>query len=665
VGITIGFLVLCTKEQLWTSKDILNVMQFAAKVHEILIIASLSAVVLHRVRHSLGKPKGIQLGLLASSFQVNSFLYHTKTEFWGALWFTRPVSLENLSMALLLLSSFILATLAGPTSAIVMVPKLDWYTSLRMSRRGSVAKVFVKATHDQLYPKDINLSLVPAYCSWNNGTKYRVCPSDGLLVILASSFADGIRFLDDATVTEWANITFRGPESQPLTIPASRNVETVMVTDNKDITIHGAFSPPEFMSNVFIQLKEAMGEYEYLNGIKMRVIMGKAPLSNSSSAVPRSIDRVGLMPFATTRCIHSPLGSPEIFFAKSAFDNIDWNTTAAEEGTRVNSPLVLGENLSDYYSNTTFKWLEPELFPQNYPLAGVFVVGSGNERMQGHVFSCVLEGRWIETDFGTQLGTYSVITPQRIGQDGQEDEKVGHMLKNQRPIRIDIDWARFQNNNVDTLFTGRSNMDLLGGVCVAKVLRKGVQVRSEALDLKALEATVSCLEFALSIFVTDGLARIQASVPVEVTEGSALARLKTVFSTTEFQSSDLYTEIPIRVEYFGYGYNMRGPLIKLAFVALLLHSLLALVHVIIILKSGKSSRAWNRIGNLITLALNSKPSSLLTNTGGGIERGRTWALRVRVKADEHDRLGFVVGPDNDAYGKMEGKNGIIPGKKYI
>jgi hypothetical protein len=575
------------------------------------------------------------------------------------------MSLDNLYTTFLLVSSFILATLAGPTSAIVMVPKLDWYKSAHTSRREPVAKVFVKATRDQLYPKDINQCLVPEYCSWKNRTGYRFCPSDGLLSILASSFADGVSFSDKGVGTEWSNVTFRGPETPFRQTPDYRNVETLTVTNNNEISFNGALSPPDFMSNVFMRHREAMGIYGDFDGIKVRVIMGETLIFNPASAVTNHIDRVGLMPFVTTRCIHTPLGSSEIVFANSAFDGISWNTTAAQDGTIMNSSLVLREDLSGYYSNTTFKWLETEMFPQNSPLAGVFVVGSGNGQKRGHIFSCVLEGRWVETHFGIQSGYNSLVTPWRIDVEDGQEAKVRNMLKNQRPIRISTDWARIQNKNVDPLFAGRSNIELLGDQCATKVLRKQVQVPSEILDLRALQAMVWCLELALSIFITDGLARIQASVPIEVTEGRAKERVKSILSTKELQDSSLYTEIPVRMEYFGYGYNMRGPLIKFAFVALLLHSVLALVHVAITLKSRKSSKSWSRIGDLVALSLNSKPSSLLANTGGGVRRGRTWALRIKVEADKNDRLSFVVGPNNDTYEKMEGHNGIMPGKKYI
>jgi hypothetical protein len=661
VGITIFFLVLCAKEQLWTSKDVLNVMQFAAKIHEILIIASLSNVVLHRVRYCLLKPEGIQLGLLASSFQVSSFLYHTKTEFWGAIWFTHPTSLNSLCTAILLVSSFILATLAGPTSAIIMVPKLDWYKSVRTRSYEPVAKVFVKATHDQLYPKDINQSLVPEYCSWNNATRDRACPSHGLLSILASSFADGVKFVENTTTTVNTNITFGGPEEFPLGWSEFRNVETVVESDNNEFRIQGALSPPDFVSNVLMRYKKAtrMQDNYYLSDIKFRVIMGEPPISRSLSAVSHSINGVGLMPFVATRCIHSPLGSSDILFAKSAFDDISWNTTAAGNGTIVNSSLVLAEDLSEYHLNTTFMWLESDMFPQYSPLAGVFVIGSGDGGRQGHVISCVVEGRWIEAEFANEAGLNSPIVPRR---QKKQDWKISKL---QKPIQIDVNWARSQNNILDPLFAGHSNnsnMDLLGGHCAAKVLRKQVQGESGNWNFGALEATVSCLEFALSIFVTDGLARIQALVPVEVTEGKGLY---SNFTTMDLRTSVLYTEIPVREEYFGYGYNMRGPLIKLAFVALLLHSLLAIVHIVIILRSKKSSTSWNRIGDLVTLALNSNPSSRLTNTGGGVGRGRTWAIRVKVEPDEHDRLGFIVGPDNDTHDKVKDHNGIMLGKKYI
>lgn len=60
------------KLKLFTDTKALNALQFAAKLHEIVIVGSLSSIVLHHVRRKLMNAEGIPLGLLASGYQPGS-----------------------------------------------------------------------------------------------------------------------------------------------------------------------------------------------------------------------------------------------------------------------------------------------------------------------------------------------------------------------------------------------------------------------------------------------------------------------------------------------------------------------------------------------------------------------------------------------------------------
>jgi hypothetical protein len=93
--------------------------QFAAKVYEILIMASLSFVVFTYMRQLLVGPRGIAFGLVSAPHTIASPAMLIKKQFW--IRFGR-----NPAFGLLLLVVCILSIALGPSSAILMIPSLTW-----------------------------------------------------------------------------------------------------------------------------------------------------------------------------------------------------------------------------------------------------------------------------------------------------------------------------------------------------------------------------------------------------------------------------------------------------------------------------------------------------------------------------------------------------------
>lgn len=110
------------------SKTILNGLQFVSKFHEITITTSLTAIVLHRIHYSLIEHSGVPLGFLASAHQLGALNYLVSAQFWGAA--TAKFRYKNstwLPLWLLIAVSSVLASIVGPSSAILMIPRLDWW----------------------------------------------------------------------------------------------------------------------------------------------------------------------------------------------------------------------------------------------------------------------------------------------------------------------------------------------------------------------------------------------------------------------------------------------------------------------------------------------------------------------------------------------------------
>ena len=128
--------------------------QFGAKVHEIFIEASLSAIVFSYVRYELMLGSGIPFGALFSGLQVSQASYLWSMEFWGTV-SSRSVSLKSrLRLLVVVAASVFLAAVAGPSSAILLVPRLDYWP-------GGNTNFWINVTSDSLWPSLLGNPLLP------------------------------------------------------------------------------------------------------------------------------------------------------------------------------------------------------------------------------------------------------------------------------------------------------------------------------------------------------------------------------------------------------------------------------------------------------------------------------------------------------------------------
>lgn len=155
-----------------SSLAVLNSLQFAAHVHGNLIVMSLSAMLLHFIHRSLSSARGVPLGFLASGFQLNSFTYMFSKEF-------RVLKLRYIAI---FLGAFVLVMLTGPSSAIAMIPRLQfWPIDNVWIGRGNVnIRVFIQANQSTLYPDTLTADSLAPQCLQANASLLSECPAYGM-----------------------------------------------------------------------------------------------------------------------------------------------------------------------------------------------------------------------------------------------------------------------------------------------------------------------------------------------------------------------------------------------------------------------------------------------------------------------------------------------------
>lgn len=125
--------------------------------------------------------------------------------------------------------------------------------------------------------------------------------------------------------------------------------------------------------------------------------------------------------------------------------------------------------------------------------------------------------------------------------------------------------------------------------------------------------------------------------------------------------------IPLSSRLEGYAWTVHGTSIKLALTVLGIYAAYVIAYIIYVLASGRVSSAWWSVSGLVTLAMNSRGSSVLKDTGAGAGKADTFRKLVSAREVEgRDKVELVF--DEDARkGGSDGTvvyRGLRPGKAY-
>ena len=119
--------------------------QFGAKIHEMTAQASLAAVVFSYVRYELALGQGLPFGALFSGLQISQASYLWSMEFWGSISSKHLAARRRIGMSLIIVTAIILAATVGPSSAILLTPRLDYWPA-------GATDIWLNATLQDLWP---------------------------------------------------------------------------------------------------------------------------------------------------------------------------------------------------------------------------------------------------------------------------------------------------------------------------------------------------------------------------------------------------------------------------------------------------------------------------------------------------------------------------------
>ena len=129
----------------------LSGLQFTAKLHELMMQASLSLVVVAYLRHELVRGQGLPFGMIFGSVQFSSPTYLWSKEFAGTLKARFRSKFAKWSLAFLIIVGCVIFSTVGPSSAIAMRPRLDDWPA-------GGTYFYLNATKEQIWPSTLDAS---------------------------------------------------------------------------------------------------------------------------------------------------------------------------------------------------------------------------------------------------------------------------------------------------------------------------------------------------------------------------------------------------------------------------------------------------------------------------------------------------------------------------
>ena len=597
---------------------VFEVMQFAVKAHEILMTMSIAEVVLHRIRWDLLNTDGVPFGFLSAAYQLSDALYLISAEFWASAWSPRAHdrSFRRLSFSVLVVLGVVLSLLVGPSSGVLMIPKLKRW--LLKDPYGPVTLRFFKSnsTQELLWP-----STLPGYdcVGW-------LCPSFGV--------ADISRFV--------ASLMFNGAAGEvPFTVGGD-NFYRWLISNATNYDGWTAVASPMMAMGTVVG--------SYWNWISYQNLAPAASLQEPQLSLSYTDKGPILQPLVQVQCsaytsntsrpqnINLPNDKLRVTQA-DAYKNAVW--PVPENYTSISAFDLLSYGMNLYWAKLSIDNYK------NAPTAGLIFVMPDDDHTTT-IVPCSVLGHWVEGEISVNPKTDRNIhdahsNPLNVINSSYAD------LSPSTQISVSDDWwSLLMEGALDDAPTSLDSVmyGLTMGPCNGCL-------DSYTGGTQGLAYRVSTI---LGMYFTDAIARyvpITTSHVVYQTskngdkpfaqdlgnfngpQEDVPAGYSSWLKYAEANPQD-WREMTVTVKRYGYAWSFDGILTKLATVALAAQAFLAIGHVAVTLHGRWTSKAWDSIGAMIALALRSQRPAVPADHGAGDEDKETWAEIVSVRVVEKD-----------------------------
>ena len=641
-------------------------IQFGSKIHELLISASVTTVILSYIQRKIISDRGLPFGAIFAGLQFKDLSYLVSMEFWGAVRASCLRVCDRVFFAVLILVGAFLAVSAGPASATLMRPRLDYWPA-------GGTEFWIALPYNECYSLNASPTLVSASCM--NDTGNLTCPSGGWQVLAQDylSFYQSRRregYLPDYTYVpgEKAVLAIR---TWTRSIDFQFNENTTRATVGISPVADGLVETGRLWA--WAAFNSRFGGFHERFWSRIDVVYSvdaKQPLVhvrclgyNASNDSPGS----KLDTSASTIAVYDLFDQDHLnkdHFNNSDFRTLEFDYTSAEGvGSLIQSAF-------DSESVPQVAWSKVPQSNNGTALGATLNVPMGMDGNDASMlFQCTIDARMAPGTLQSTRNNVSLVTG--------SDNNSTYGDRNTFPrIFIDPLWAAFLNPTISS--DGSTAFQYM-------MQAAGISKDGYAVDTESIRYAIESL---LSLSVVNGLARRHygagfSGTLLGNTDGLDLVNYRDYsdadadkvgdgdwdceawcghlmptdwtmgaggnafnINETEKRAS---TQFTMRAGAQGYAFNRRGKSAKFAMVVLLIHFSLALVHLAYtILYSRKTSASWGSISEFVALAMSSDPSPALENTGAGIDSDAIFEEKTQI-VDRAGALQLAVGNPVGSY----------------
>ncbi|CAG7565038.1 unnamed protein product [Fusarium equiseti] len=598
----------------------LNILQFAAKGHETLILVSLANILMHLIRYGLLLDDGgVPLGFLSASFNIGSPIqYFFSWELWTPLLRSRTkakhTTISSHMMRLAIIIAIILSVSIAPLSAIAIIPRTGLWQILKPRGLGNgTIYYFQKPQWETNFYPEANIRY-----QTSNDTVTEMLKAV-LPVIKYPPTTNNL-----SSTRQITNISFSETDglfvSLTMALPQLTRINTGSVTvatcpmDGVAETIDLPWDG-EILDKDFLTTSQQKSLDNTSDSWDPEIESTKADWWKKLHAAPASRWE---QPIVLIECADNDTFGDAFIFHFSTDISDNKVSLSGKHDDDFKTFLRDARHNKDVHPEVRHLVLDSPHSSESPPSASIlFLPTLDSQYGLVEIVLCRVFSRSVEAGIWLEQGKPSVQT-HLDAPSFDIEAHFGNTHSSGGPIKFSKEWLNSVSFESDDPTVPNDSYKAI-------------------IDFCSSSTRLLCLSICLSVYFTHILSSMG---PHRLYQEDQIYNSNDQHPTSE--------NIIVHREYFinGYGNSWHSSrTIPLAFSVLLLHVLIVIIHVATVLWSRHPwySSSWGSFGQMMILALRSTAPEGLGSVGAGVSSSETWNKSVSVRVvDTEDRLEMIL-----------------------
>ncbi len=628
----------------------LAALQFASKLHELTMLASIGAIMFTYVRRELAFGEGVPFGAVFAGLHVSNISFLWSVEFWSTIYHEWERRRKKWFLVTLICICCLLGVAVGPSSAVLMRPRLE-----RWPAGGT--DFWINATRDELYPKAMEDTSELAGCNVDTGDPS--CPSYAWEALARQYFA------------LWPQLISMGSLPQQIFVPGRSSLRRLKMRYRAGVdyssrgvlpiwgNAYSIATVPNFaIADGLTQLGAYWSFAARTVAPEKRFVFRKDAEFVVSAPQPMVFARCNTQDFNQSFSERADTSFP----ALPSFSLSNGPGTASRSDARF-EPFLYSSGAQPDIMEVIESMLLPDGFPDILWLDDTTLLNGTGSTLNAvvvfpnttfdrpAVYACSIDSRLVpDVDVKTFWST-----PATSEGEPENHHNTGTLeAANADKIMLSAAWARYLNPTI-----AGENRTILSEMTRFAGMWNSTDGVSPSYNFEPI------IEGILAVLTADSIARaphnatltgtlknaISQSDPweggwgMEMMPKGGMGQGGSAFEVDE-EVKKTATMFTMQAFVTGYAYRSEGKTQIASMAVLAAYVLLALAHFAYASYTGYSSNAWDSAPEIAALAMNSQRTEKLNNTGAGIYHSGVFKELVRVRAKD-DNVGMVFNDTNE------------------